>query len=181
MDAFVRRWRFLLSLSLGLTACGAGGRTDDPVGVSSRPKGATASRTSPDGGVVPAAPALPNGYRATFVKVNQRPLVTRGHVAGRWSVEVYANEPAVKALASRSRDVPIGAMVVAEHFETQGAGGPGPVMLMEKRDKGFSPEHGDWRYAVVNAKGQVIKDGTIDTCAGCHDDSPMDGLFPIVE
>ena len=71
--------------------------------------------------------------------------------------------------------------MVQEHFEKSGVGGRGPVMVMEKRAKGFSPEHGDWRYTVVGASGQLVKDGVVESCAGCHDDAPMDGLFPIVE
>ncbi len=72
-------------------------------------------------------------------------------------------------------------MLVEEHFEKSGSGGPGPVMVMEKRAKGFSPEHGDWRYTVVGSAGQLVKDGVVDSCAGCHDDAPTDGLFPILE
>ena len=111
------------------------------------------------------------GHKARFVSA--------GHAPGRWDVDLYANEPAQKALASRSRDVPVGAMVVEEHYEKSGAGGAGPVMVMEKRAKGFAPDHGDWRYTVVGASGQLVKDGVVESCAGCHDDAPMDGLFPI--
>ena len=80
-------------------------------------------------------------------------------------------------------DVPVGAVVVQEHFEKSGAvpNSKGPVMVMEKRVKGFAPEHGDWRYTVVGSNGNLVKDGIVESCIGCHDDSPMDGLFPIVE
>jgi hypothetical protein len=54
-------------------------------------------------------------------------------------------------------------------------------MIMEKRDKGFAPQHGDWRWAVIGATGALVQDGVVESCAGCHDASPMDGLFPIVE
>ena len=47
--------------------------------------------------------------------------------------------------------------------------------------KGFAPEHGDWRYTVVGSAGQLVKDGVVDSCAGCHDDAPTDGLFPILD
>jgi hypothetical protein len=52
---------------------------------------------------------------------------------------------------------------------------------MEKKEKGYATEHGDWRWAVVGSQGQLVKDGVVDACAGCHDDAPMDGLFPVVE
>ncbi|MDB4938230.1 MAG: hypothetical protein JWP87_5202 [Labilithrix sp.] len=142
--------------------------------------GSTASRIN-DGGLLDGASALPADYHASFTKVNKARFVSSGHASGRWDVDVYANEPAVRALATRSRDVPVGAIVVQEHFEKSGTGAAGPVMVMEKRAKGFSPDHGDWRWTVVGAGGQLVKDGVVDSCVGCHDDAPMDGLFPIVE
>lgn len=152
------------------------------VGVSERPPGGSSPKQVRDGGVVEGATALPADYRAKLTKVNKARLVSSGHASGRWDIDVWANEPAAKALAARSRDVPVGAVVVQEHFERSGGGGArGPVMVMEKRAKGFAPEHGDWRYTVVGAAGQLVKDGVVESCAGCHDDAPMDGLFPIVE
>jgi hypothetical protein len=151
------------------------------VGVSDRPPGGSALRQVGDAGSLDGAQALPADYRARFTKVNQARFVSSGHASGRWDVDVYANEPAQKALAARSRDVPVGAIVIQEHFEKSGARGRGPVMVMEKRAKGFAPEHGDWRYTVVGASGQLVREGTIESCAGCHDDAPMDGLFPILE
>ena len=45
----------------------------------------------------------------------------------------------------------------------------------------LAKEHGDWRWAVVGSQGQLVKDGMIESCAGCHDDAPMDGFFPVVD
>ena len=136
-----------------------------------------------------AAAVLPADYRTTFTKLTKSRFVSQGHAFGRWDVDVYANELAQKALASKSKDVPVGAIVVQEHFEkaggSTGAGNPapgtapGPVMLMEKKAKGFSPDHGDWRYAIIGSNGLLVKDGTIDSCAGCHDDAPADGFFSL--
>lgn len=134
---------------------------------------------------VDGAVALPGDYHSTFVKVNKTRFVSQGHASGRWEVDVWANEAANKALASRSREVPPGAIVVQEHYERSAiepdGTTTGPIMVMEKRPPGFSTEHGDWRYAVVGSRGQLVRDGTIEQCAGCHDDAPMDGLFPILE
>lgn len=115
--------------------------------------------------------------------MNKARFVSTGHATGRWEVDVWANDIAQKALAARAREVPVGAVVVEEHFERSTAADKarGPVMVMEKRPPGFSKEHGDWRWAVVGSQGQLVKDGTIESCAGCHDDAPMDGLFPIVD
>lgn len=151
------------------------------VGVSDRPSG---GRTTSDAaaGAIDGAASLPYSYRTSFAKVNKARFVSSGHASGRWEVDVWANELAQKALAARSREVPVGAIVVAEHFERSSPERPrGPVMVMEKRAPGFAQEHGDWRWAVVGSQGQLVSDGVIESCAGCHDDAPMDGLFPIAE
>ena len=161
-------------------ACG-GASSGALAGVSDRPAGGQIAPGTRDAGAIDGASALPTDYRTKFGKVNKVCFVSAGHAAGRWDVEIYANEPARLALATRARDVPVGAIVVEEHFEKGGAGGNGPIMVMEKRAKGYAPEHGDWRWTVVGAAGQLVKDGIVESCVGCHDDAPMDGMFPIVE
>lgn len=184
MDTLVRRRRLLLTIALATSfaaACIRGGAgSGAPVGTSDRPPAGGASREIKDAGFVDGAGSLPLGYRTTFAKVNKERFLSKGHAWGRWEVDVYANEIAQKALASRAREVPAGAVVVQEHFEKTDKAA-GPVMVMEKKEKGYAPEHGDWRWATVGSQGQLVKDGVVDACAGCHDDSPMDGLFPIVE
>ena len=184
MDAVVRRRRSLLiggASGLALVACLGRGGGEPMVGVSDKPAG---GRNPGDGGasqVIDGAAALPADYRTKFTKVNKTRLVSRGHADGRWEVDVWANDLAAKALAERTHAVPVGAIVVAEHFELRGDKARGPILVMEKRPAGTSKEHGDWRWASVGSQGQLAGDGTIETCAGCHDDSPMDGLFPLPE
>ena len=148
--------------------------------MSDRPAGGAIPATSRDAGPIDGASALPTDYRTKFTKLTKARFVSGGHASGRWDVDVFANEPARLAMATRSRDVPVGAIVVEEHFEKASAAA-GPIMVMEKRAKGYSPDHGDWRWTVVGAAGQLVKDGIVDTCVGCHDDAPMDGMFPVVE
>jgi Cytochrome P460 len=175
-----------VAASLLVVAC-AGRGGGGVVGVSDKVPGARSPRDIVDAGPVDGAGYLPPSYRTTFVKVNKARFVSNGHAAGRWDVDVYANELAQKALASRARAVPPGAIVVKEHYERTavddaGADRPtGPIMVMEKKPAGYSPEHGDWRWVVVGSQGQLVREGVIESCAGCHDDAPMDGLFPIVE
>ena len=162
-----------LALACGASSSGA------LAGVSDRPAGGAIAPGSRDAGPIDGASALPAEFRTRFGKVNKARFVSAGHAAGRWDVDIYANEPARAALVARSRDVPVGAIVVEEHFEKGGAGGNGPIMVMEKRAKGYAPDHGDWRWTVVGASGQLVKDGIVESCVGCHDDAPMDGMFPI--
>jgi len=191
VDALVRRRRALLIGALAAPfaisiagAPGCGGRASAPgVGTSHHGGLGHGPADAGDGGFVDGAGSLPAAYRTSFTKVNRGRFVSQGHAAGRWEADVYANEAAARALATRTREVPVGAVVVQEHFERSSGDvrTPGPVMVMEKRPPGFAKEHGDWRWAVVGSQGQLVKDGVIDACAGCHDDAPMDGLFPVVE
>lgn len=180
MDALARGRRLVLIATAIVStaiACGAS-QSGRAVGVSDRVPAGSVKTEIPDAGPRDGAAALPLGYRQTFTKLNRERFVSKGHAAGRWAVDVWANELAQAALAARARDVPVGAMVVEEHYEK---GSAGPVMVMEKREKGYAPEHGDWRWVVVGTSGALVRDGVVEQCAGCHDDAPMDGLFPIVD
>lgn len=187
MDTLVPRRRALLSAALTTLAAVAFaaclGRDTGPVGVSDKLYGGRAARGAGgagEGEPVDGADALPLDYRARFTKVNTSRFVSRGHASGRWEADVWANEAAAAALAARAREVPVGAIVVQEHYELSD-GSPGPVMMMEKRAPGYAEEHGDYRWLVVSSRGKVVQDGVIASCAGCHDDAPMDGFFPIVD
>lgn len=146
------------------------------MGTSDRPAGGR-PRDGGAAGLQDAAGALPADYRA-FGKLRPR-FVSRGHVFDRWEVDLYANEAAREAIRTRSRAVPPGAIVVAEHFERSEGRPPGPILVMEKKAPGFAKEHGDFRWAIIGSQGQLVQDGVIESCAGCHDDSPMDGFFPL--
>jgi hypothetical protein len=184
VDTFVRRRRLLLTVALAVSFAAAcvrgGGGGGAPIGASDRNAAGGGPKELKDAGFVDGAGSLPLGYRQTFTKVNKARFVSQGHAAGRWEIDVYANEAGQKALATRAREVPVGAVVVEEHFEKTDKSA-GPVMVMEKREKGYSNDHGDWRWAVVGSQGQLVRDGVVESCAGCHDDAPMDGLFPIAE
>ncbi len=106
--------------------------------------------------------------------MNRARFVSKGHAAGRYEVDIYADEQAKKAYAAAAGELPIGARLIKEHFE---GAKPGPIMMMEKCTKGFDPEHGDWRYVIVSSTGQLVKDGKAESCAGCHDDAPHDHVF----
>jgi hypothetical protein len=174
----VFRGRRLLLIALVVAGCG-GARTHEAVGASrSAPAGSTPSA----GGVaLPRAPSpLPDDYRKTFVKENRARFVSRGHAGGRYEADVFVSPDSQAAWASARSVVPVGAKLVEEHFE-RGTGKPGPTYMMEKRAAGFDEPHGDWRYLVVGAGGETVKDGPIEACAGCHGDAPREHLFRLDE
>jgi hypothetical protein len=182
VDGLGRRRRpLLIALGVALAACAAAGG-GEPVGVSAKSAAPRAARDAGGGDAAGAAASLPTGYRASFAKVNKARFASRGHAPGRWDVDVWANEAAQEALATRAREVPAGAVVIQEHYERGGDGAPTPaaIMMMEKMPAGYSKEHGDWRWAAYGSRGQLVRQGVLESCAGCHDDAPMDGLFPIV-
>lgn len=106
--------------------------------------------------------------------MNRARFVSKGHAAGRYEVDIYADDSAKAGYAAANGELPVGARLIKEHFE---GAKPGPIMMMEKRAKGFDPEHGDWRYVIVSSTGQLVKDGKAESCAGCHDDAPHDHVF----
>jgi hypothetical protein len=177
-------------------ACGGRAFPSGTIGVTDK----SAVRKEPsDAGTLLRAPdaeapaVLPADYRSTFTKLNDARFVSRGHAPGRWDVDLYANELAVRAMASRSKRVPPGAIVIEEHFERSGQErAQGPIYMMEKirseatqAEPDVSAERADdapssFRFVIVGSQGQRVRDGRIESCTGCHDDSPMDGFFPLV-
>ena len=179
MDALPRSRRLLLSvvaLAWAAPACGP------------RPAGPAvgASHASPafgpgkDGGAARPATSIPADFRITFTRWNHARFTSNGHAAGRFDVDIYASGVGKDALAATTGELPVGTRLVKEHFERQG-GGPGPIMMMQKMERGFDPEHGDWRYVVVSSTGEEVQAGKVESCTGCHDDAPRDHVFRLPE
>jgi hypothetical protein len=124
---------------------------------------------------------IPSDFRTSMTKVNAARFLSKGHAGGRWDVDVYADSAGADALKSEKWPVPVGARFVEEHFERneRNDGGAGPLMMMEKRPPGFDAERGDWRYVAVGTRGEVVKDGVIEGCAGCHGEAPGDHVFRV--
>jgi hypothetical protein len=129
------------------------------------------------GGLADGGPAvIPPGFRQSLTRVNAARFVSRGHAGGRWDVDVYANDAGVEALRTERGAVAPGAVFVEEHFE-RGDGGAGPIFLMEKRAPGFDAAHGDWRYVAVGSRGELVREGAVESCAACHGDALHDHVF----
>ena len=75
--------------------------------------------------------------------------------------------------------IPPGAVLAKDSFSISKSGEvvPGPLFLMEKMERGFKPESGDWRYTLILPDGSVL--GTTEGenarnvafCIKCHADA----------
>ncbi len=124
---------------------------------------------------------IPDDFRTTMLRLNKERVASKGHAGDRFMVDVYVDPLGKQAILAGVRELPVGVMLVKEHFERGVGAEPtrGPLMMMEKRPKGYAPEHGDWRYVTVSAAGDLVKDGAIEACAGCHDEAPIDRVFRV--
>ena len=128
----------------------------------------------------PLASPVPADFRTSMTRLTAGRVLSKGHAGGRWDVEVFADPAGAEALLRERWPVPVGARFVEEHFERNDAGA-GPIMMMEKRAAGFDPARGDWRYVAIGTRGDVVKDGVIEGCAGCHGEAPGDHVFRVGE
>jgi hypothetical protein len=151
-----------------------------PVGTSNAPRSTGPLASLPD--AAPAGPPrIPADFRERLTKMNRARFVSKGHAAGRWEVDVYANEAGAKALRDPRTEVPEGAVFVEEHVERAPESHQGPLMMLEKMSAGFDAAHHDWRYVVLGANGDLEGDGSLDGCTRCHDSAPHDHLFVVDE
>jgi hypothetical protein len=182
VDDRLRGRRFLL-VALGaplVLACGAGAASE-AIG-SSHGVGASDPSTAPVV-VAPGGSASPlaRDFRSTFTKMNHKRFASRGHLRDRFDVDVYVDAIAKGAWESGAHTYPVGALLVKDQFDHSVAGRPAGVLVMEKREIGYDPEGGDWRYVVLGLNGGIEREGKIDACVRCHADATGDHVFSFVE
>jgi hypothetical protein len=193
MDAFVRGRRFFLigspmkrvscALLVALSACGAPSKNGPAVGES------TANDLRGPTPAASAAPvhrsnAIPADYKTTMQRVGTGRFFSRGHAAGRFDAELYANDSARASFGIANGEFQIGARFVEAHFEKSSGAMPtaeasGPLFMMEKMPKGFDAENGDWKFVALSSTGELVAQGKIESCVGCHDDAAHDHVFPV--
>jgi hypothetical protein len=167
---------------IALGACAARHTaTHEPGGVPPVTEPAPSAFVRGDAGPGEGGGSLVASFRTGMARVSAERFVSKGHAGGRWEAEVWADDAGAAALHAGDAPVPVGARFLEDHYErtADGGGAPGPVMMMEKRAPGFDKAHGDWRYVVVGARGDLVKDGVVESCAGCHGDAPGDHLFAV--
>ncbi len=163
---------FALYLSAGTAAISCTPAREPAVGVSDKPRVSPKPKRPENPGLV-----APADMRSGTSELSSTRVPSLGHASGRWDFVLSANEAGKAALAPGGDKVAVGAKLVMDHFE-RGTGEKGPTMAMEKREAGFDPEHGDWRWIVVGSNGKLVFDGKTERCWGCHDDAPKDRVFP---
>lgn len=101
-------------------------------------------------------------------------LVSYGHAAGRYLVEIRVSPNARQAYANlvAGTELPVRAVVVALHRDRD-TGKPGPVYVMRKSGDGR------WQFAQADPNGTVVPDARTDLCARCHADGVSDSLFRV--
>jgi len=108
-------------------------------------------------------------YATAYQKLNTEKFVSETH--GNRMVDVYVNDIGAAAYFDADAEVPVGTIIVKPSFAKDGSAGP--VFVMEKKEAGFSPDHGDWNYELYNpTAGNYIgktPDKKVDFCSGCHD------------
>jgi len=107
-----------------------------------------------------------------------KPFLSRGHFAGRWQVQISANELARSAyvdLRPTTRFEP-GAVLVKVHIDAR-SGASGPLFARIKKEAGYFPEGNDWEYVVADSAGVVEQRGPLPLCASCHADGVSDATF----
>jgi hypothetical protein len=169
----------IIAIAASLAACAPQGQAG-VIGASNVPAGAAhPGAAGADGGSSgpPAANPIPSDFRASMTRVGGR-FSSKGHAGGRWDALVYADAKGLAAMNDEHAPVAEGARLVEEHFE-RSDGGAGPIMMMEKKGAGFDATGGDWRYVAVGSRGEVVKDGVVESCSGCHGEAPGDHLFRV--
>lgn len=172
-----RRGAVGLALLLALGACGGAPATPAPPPDRSAGSGAAATGEDTFG------PLEVGADYETYRRLTPEPFQSRDH-GNRW-VHVYVNAIGAEAYLAAS-DIPVGTIVVktsVENVDDKPSSIPGPIFVMEKRARGYAPEHDDWWYAIHWASpppeaaakfgGPVYWRGRspkVAYCWGCHDD-----------
>jgi hypothetical protein len=134
------RQRVAVVMFLVLGGCGGG-----------KPQAASGASESGAAAGDPAATYAPLDVGAdyrSFARVNKSSFVSPTH-GGRF-VDIYVNPVGLAAYQGEG-ELPVGSIVVKTSWETRDGKATevaGPIFVMQKREKGFAPEHDDWWYGL---------------------------------
>lgn len=135
-----------LHLLVALAALSAAGCPDEPPGPN-------------------AQPLLPADYQTSY------PIVR----SCRTSVEHDLRFIVIRALAGTEQQYETGpfprapgTLIIKEEFSDRACADLVGWTLMQKQPEGYAASYGDWRWQRLDAGKQVLDDGLIPRCAGCH-------------
>lgn len=65
---------------------------------------------------------------------------------------------------------PVGTIFVKESYKGEGGqmGDMTSLTVMIKRAEGYDPANGDWEYLMASPSFEVINQGKMEMCIGCH-------------
>jgi hypothetical protein len=171
---------------LFLAACGGGGAA-----VANPPM----KPPAPEDTEAIYAPLTVGADWKTYKQMNSSPVMSKTH-GGRF-VDTWVNEVGAAAYLADEGPIPVGTVVVKTSWEKgpddQPSTVPGPIFVMEKKEPGYAPDHGDWYYAIhwENPVGEQAaklggpiywrgKSHKVDYCWKCHDnyDRELGGVPP---
>lgn len=85
-------------------------------------------------------------------------------------IDVYVNAAGRSTMMKQGPvSFPIGTIIVKEKRPTPDKSEPELLTVMLKRTKGYSPEAGDWEFAVLDGKATAVQaQGKLENCMLCH-------------
>jgi hypothetical protein len=85
--------------------------------------------------------------------------------------EIYVNRTG-KAVSTGKADYPypVGTIIVKETYPGEGGmkGNLDNLTIMVKRSSGYDPANNNWEYLMITADNEVMAQGKLDMCIGCH-------------
>ena len=83
---------------------------------------------------------------------------------------VYVSPAAKETMLSGKGTYPEGSLVIKAKLASAESPTPELFTVMQKMPAGYDPQHGDWKYVVVDGSTfRQLASGRIDSCKSCHD------------
>ncbi|MFM8571689.1 MAG: cytochrome P460 family protein [Pirellula sp.] len=82
---------------------------------------------------------------------------------------VYVNEIALRTMQAGKGEYPEGSWLIKSKLATRKSTKAELLTVMQKMPAGYDPQHGDWKYSVIDGRTQrEIASGRIESCIDCH-------------
>ncbi|MFO0455850.1 MAG: cytochrome P460 family protein [Planctomycetota bacterium] len=89
---------------------------------------------------------------------------------GKAFCHVYVSPSAKETMLLGKGTYPEGSLVIKAKLASVDSQTPELFTVMQKMPAGYDPQHGDWKYVVVDGSTfRQLASGRIDSCKSCHD------------